>query len=341
MIYLNPSAPNIQQAWREHRSLLIPYIQDLRKANSNTTVKKFLDNQRLIHLLSDSPDKLLQYHQEFLDYLPGYSLKQWEDYLDVKKFKHDHPNKKLTATQNNTLDEYVQAKQDYFLDLGKIIKYVGGFARKSTKNYNAYHLAEKLNIQTCPYCNRLYTKTVLKPYKVTRPEFDHWFPKSTYPLLALSFYNLIPSCHVCNSNVKGAENMSLNKYLHPYVDTNINYQFSYKLNKSNTHEFKIIRDTTSKEDHTIKAFKIENIYKTHEEEIQDLVSIKTKYSIRYLLELKKLINTPNSKHRTNLSELYRLAFGTYDDPVRFHKRPLSKMKYDILKELGMYLPPKS
>ena len=36
-----------------------------------------------------------------------------------------------------------------------------------------------------------------------RPQFDHWFPKKKYPLLAISFYNLIPCCTYCNSSVKG------------------------------------------------------------------------------------------------------------------------------------------
>jgi len=341
MIYLNPSDPNIQQAQKEHQRLLFPYIQGFRDASSNTTIKDFLNDKYILRLLSDPPDKLLQLHEEFLDYLPGYSLNQWGAYMDVKKFNKKHPYKKLTPAQQHSLDEYAWAKNHYFSDLREIIKYVGGFARKDTKTYNAYDLAEKLAVQTCPYCNRLYTKTVINPRKVTRPEFDHWFPKSTYPLLALSFFNLIPSCHVCNSSVKGAENMSLTKYLHPYIDDTINFWFSYKLNSFNKYEFKINRASFSREDSTIKAFKLEEIYKTHEEEIQDLVRIKTTYSVRYLMELRDWINKNNPKHQTTLSELYRLAFSTYDDPASFHKRPLSKMKYDILKELGMELPPKS
>lgn len=51
----------------------------------------------------------------------------------------------------------------------------------------------------------MYTKTVFdeEGEKITRPTFDHWFAKDDHPLLALSFYNLIPSCNICNSSVKG------------------------------------------------------------------------------------------------------------------------------------------
>ena len=64
----------------------------------------------------------------------------------------------------------------------------------SNGKYNAYHLAEKLDIPTCPYCNRMYTKTVTGEAgeKVIRPEFDHWFPKSQYPSISSIFLQLNP-----------------------------------------------------------------------------------------------------------------------------------------------------
>lgn len=34
-------------------------------------------------------------------------------------------------------------------------------------------------------------------------------------------------------------------------------------------------------------------------------------------------------------EIYRLAFGTHIDDAQFDRRPLSKMKKDILNELGI------
>ena len=38
------------------------------------------------------------------------------------------------------------------------------------------------------------------------------------------------------------------------------------------------------------------------------------------------------------SEIYRLAFGTHIDETKFDRRPLSKMKKDILEELGIIKP---
>jgi len=230
--------------------------------------------------------------------------------------------------QRETVEKYTL----FISKIHTIFKYTGGFAAKASK-YSAYDLAKQLNIQTCVYCNRIYTKTVKNPSKITRPEFDHWFPKESYPILALSFYNLIPSCHVCNSSVKGREVMKIEDYLHPYVDKNINYKFSYWIKEYDIYDFKIKTTPNSREERTVKAFKLEEIYKTHKDEIHDMVRLKKIYSINYLTKLKSILNKVDEN--ISLEEMYRLAFGTHLVEAKFHKRPLSKMKRDILEELGI------
>ncbi len=61
----------------------------------------------------------------------------------------------------------------------------------------AYWLQRQLGVKVCPYCNRMYTTTLFGGYKI-RPDFDHFYPKSKYPYLAVSLFNLIPSCSICN-----------------------------------------------------------------------------------------------------------------------------------------------
>ncbi|MBS1511053.1 MAG: hypothetical protein JST86_09440 [Bacteroidetes bacterium] len=88
---------------------------------------------------------------------------------------------------------------------------------KKTAIWNAYKLAALLGINVCPYCNRNFTFTVRKASdNYARPEFDHFLSKARYPYLALSFYNLIPSCHTCNSNLKHTIEFNFDHYLHPY-----------------------------------------------------------------------------------------------------------------------------
>jgi len=131
---------------------------------------------------------------------------------------------------NNQINPFI----NFSPDLRKGVEYVFNyelFIKKAKRRYDAYNLAESLDINTCPYCNRNYTNTVIRSNgaKLTRPQFDHYLDKATNPLLAVSFYNLIPSCSICNSSIKGTAKFNLNDYLHPYIDNNVNdIRFTYK-----------------------------------------------------------------------------------------------------------------
>lgn len=260
------------------------------------------------------------------------------------KLKDDLSRDKITGILSKTPELILSKKsirseklnlvlvENYEEKITKIFNYNAWIqVKEGTNKYTAYDLANNLDVRTCSYCNRLYTKTVKgKKKKITRPEFDHWFPKSEYPLYALSFYNLIPSCHVCNSNVKGSLEFTTDDYIHPYIDKTNGIKFSYYNKNTDCYGFKIL-PSNEKEQKTIQALQLEEIYKTHVDEIEDLVLIKKKYSVSYIDSLKSILK--NSANKISTDEIYRLAFGVHINEAEFHKRPLSKMKYDILKEL--------
>lgn len=93
----------------------------------------------------------------------------------------------------------------------------------SAFNYKSYRtsvlvwLAKTLNVKTCPYCNMhytLYAEEGSTPNdRLTRLQFDHFIDKSTYPMLSMSFFNLIPSCAVCN---QGKSKTPLHIKFNPY-----------------------------------------------------------------------------------------------------------------------------
>ena len=60
------------------------------------------------------------------------------------------------------------------------------------------------HMRYCPYCNAdmLYTIKCDDNGKTYKSAFDHFYPKSRYPFLGLSLYNLIPACDRCNSKFK-------------------------------------------------------------------------------------------------------------------------------------------
>ena len=248
----------------------------------------------------------------------------------IKKYFEDEDNLKRVLIGLPTELDSIKSKFRKDKNIRKIFDYENWL---NYDKYNAYDFAIKLDIPTCPYCNRTYTKTVItqKGEKIIRPEFDHWFPKSEYPLLALSFYNLIPSCHICNSNVKGKTEFKLDTHFHPYNSaSNVKATFSYNYKSCDGYRIKInTKDDFSRD--SVEAFQLENIYQAHEDEVKDLIKIRQAYSDKYIEILK------NSLKGLSLSkeEVYRLAFGVHYEEDKFDRRPLSKLKKDILTELGI------
>ncbi|RXP53129.1 hypothetical protein EC396_10510 [Lutibacter sp. HS1-25] len=324
MIYLDPNLKKIKDARDFHLAQLFPKIK--RKANdcNNNDISNFLTDAVISSVLIGSPKVLENINIKFYNAIPNHTFKGYIAYKKNCVLKSKKQT--LSPYQKSNITKYGKLHSI----LNGIFNYTDSFSKKETK-YSTYNLASNLDINTCVYCNRTYTKTVINPNKITRPEFDHWFPKSKYPLLALSFYNLIPSCHICNSSVKGDEEFNLKDHLHPYIDKIIDFQFSYDHKDYHNFTFKIVSAAGSKEEKTIEAFKLKKIYETHEDEIQDLRKIRDVYSDRYLQNL-----TTQFKGLTiSEDEVYRLAFGVYKDENLFEKRPLSKMKKDILIELGI------
>lgn len=80
----------------------------------------------------------------------------------------------------------------------KIFKYGSlNYKKSCQRESTSYWLQRQLGVKICPYCNRMYTTTLFGEDKI-RPDFDHFYPKSKYPYLSVSLFNLIPSCSMCN-----------------------------------------------------------------------------------------------------------------------------------------------
>lgn len=66
-------------------------------------------------------------------------------------------------------------------------------------------------IKYCPYC-------WIEQLKKWNKELDHFFPRALFPEFTYSLFNIIPSCHICNSkSYKWDKYFSQNWfYFHPY-----------------------------------------------------------------------------------------------------------------------------
>lgn len=103
----------------------------------------------------------------------------------------------------------------------------GAFSKKSQSSWDAYALCKSSRHSLCPYCQQAFAFTLVVQNKVKtggvsrrgfRPTLDHYFPKSEYPYLGLSLYNLVPACQTCNSSLKSTTNFYKEKHLHPLRD---------------------------------------------------------------------------------------------------------------------------
>lgn len=105
-----------------------------------------------------------------------------------------------------------------------------------TKGWGAYALVEAYRLRICPYCQANHVNFHVEKLKgkrgaaafSMRPPLDHYLPKSTYPYLAVSLSNLIPSCAQCNSGVKTVSNPRGKGFAHPLDGTAIKVKFSTK-----------------------------------------------------------------------------------------------------------------
>lgn len=61
-----------------------------------------------------------------------------------------------------------------------------------------------VNNYVCPFCGlRLFKNK----RGVRREDFDHYLHKSDYPLAAVNFRNLVPTCGICNQDYKGTKDI--------------------------------------------------------------------------------------------------------------------------------------
>ncbi len=206
------------------------------------------------------------------------------------------------------------------------------------------------SIKACVYCNsnlaitfqtNYYNKEEnkrVKEYKA-KLELDHFHPKSKYPFLCTSFYNLYPVCGNCNRaksyNPVKFELYTTSKELDVFSfwidDTSIIKYWTNKKREDIKVYFQTINgDIELHKDHN-KTFDIQGIYDTQSDIVEELLHKAEVYN-----------NSYNSTLVNNFKTLFpdralvnRLVIGNYDKPEDIHKRPMAKFTQDIAKQLGL------
>lgn len=269
----------------------------------------------------------------------------------LEELAHKHFEALKSKIKNFTckysLEEVITAKPEKLHEIAMVYKgdttfdfmkneYKKFTIKTDDDTYDAYKLAQSLNVTVCPYCNRNYTFTVCSQNGSTRPQFDHFYDKATYPILALSFYNLIPSCPTCNTSIKGRKQFSLKTHVHPYVGGfEDKAHFALHVNESSFYydekgfDLDLGSDDT-KAKKNIDDFALQEIYQNHKDIVLELIQKSVMYNESYIEELMQNYEGTLFK---NEEDLLRLIFGGYIADEELGKRPLSKLTKDILEQL--------
>jgi len=298
---------------KEHASKVFNYIN---KNSFSNAEKKYFTDEKIFEILTAKPDELQNY--TIIDKEPMR--------LNFKKMKFAFVGSDSSGKRDGAASGYNK------------------FSKKNNSDYNAYILTKELGVNVCPYCNRNYTFTSQSKNGSTRPFFDHFYDKGKYPFLALSFYNLIPCCNICNSSYKTQKKFCVSTHIHPYIkDLNKIIKFQFAINSIDSFykydalslEFVKSKQDVSDEDfkkatNNIDALGLKDIYQNHKDIALEIIQKAEMYNDSYIDELLKNYEGTLFKNR---EDLLRQLFGGYVTDDDIGKRPLSKLTKDILEQL--------
>lgn len=216
--------------------------------------------------------------------------------------------------------------------------------------WSAAKMANHLNAPVCLYCNRAYVTNYIssKDNKFEREmftgQFDHFYEKSEHPILRLSFYNLIPSCTLCNTTLKTGTKTTVKPLVHPYLtgfdDENPPVKFSVPktLNSDRKQDFEISLEVTPNTSNEViesrKVFQLKEVYQSHKENVFDILEKTETLNIHSLNDLERTLAPSGVKVKLSPQQFFKLYFGTSPDKSSYQQRPLSKFNRDIAESLG-------
>lgn len=267
----------------------------------------------------------------------------------AQKFSNTPFGTFLIETKNNFLKKYTikqyeefdELKENSFKTLKDVFKTL--YEKLTDKNNGiAYSTIKALGIRACPYCNLNYIDPVIREGdgdNIVRHHLDHFYPKKIFPFLAVSFYNLIPSCYECNSGLK-KEQVDFDLY-NPYLDDfdndakfvifpngdgSISSLFndinSFDINIKSRSPSHVIVDKISK---YINLFCLKDRYKYRKEEAREILCHKALATTTYIKEVRRLLEL-NDFSDEKIKSILLMNYLKKED---INKRPLSKLTQDI------------
>ncbi|MFN3771732.1 hypothetical protein [Cloacibacterium normanense] len=282
------------------------------------------------------------------------------------KYFHDHIDKIILAPPSEIRNIQIDFIDNLKLDLVNNNQHKIQFTRfkeRMEKYFNSFFqrkmsisgieytygrwLTKAMNVKVCPYCNHnyIFTINIEKKENVnnkisSRPQLDHYLPKAKYPILALSIYNLIPCCTVCNK-IKAEKEFSF----YPY-DTISREKVMFKVKSEGNYnpnqwvtglgkteiELEHYDETNTLNSSTdmntiIKQLGLAEVYNEHVEYVEEILDKIFAYNHSYY---DAMISSYEGLGKTS-AQIESIIWSAYLDKVG--DRPMSKLTNDILSQL--------
>ena len=235
-----------------------------------------------------------------------------------------------------------------------VLKRIFDYRKYIYRNGFRDKILNAIGINVCPYCGRQFISSYVKDVdEKNSADLDHFFVQEHYPYLALSLFNFVPSCHICNSRLKHEKNFYENKHLYPYVE-GFEDDAVFDIDDSNffldivegKQKAKIViknkaGDEIKKEkiNNSIKTFCIESIYQNHSKNVKDIFELIQLYNSKYIQDIVDLLYDEKDSENENIekgSENKNVEkFLEIRDLVLKEKDPdevLSKLHNDLVKK---------
>ena len=218
-------------------------------------------------------------------------------------------------------------------DVKELFNYETKFQKHISKFFEQY-----VEVHTCYFCNIEFINTFMTKDEKIKNGFtlDHYIDKGKYPYLALSLYNLIPSCYTCNSKVKRVRSVETLSPASTHFDFDNKVKFKTFMQNRNLQidcedDFALLlkEDFSDIYKQYIDVFELDGRYKYHKYKVIEMINRRKEYPDSRIKELALLTQKTEEEVKQDL-------FGEYlfeDDNL--HKRPLSKLIRDISEELGL------
>ena len=187
--YSDNILPNIRNAYE--------FIES--QKSKSYSMKKYLE---LLKKIIDKGKDFVIQKELFLDY----ENKEIDKIIKIMKKKNKKSKSilEIRFEKLNISEEYLPNQLFCYKKL-----------QTGNKDWNRHKLLSLIGIEICPYCQRNYISSYEENNdEKTTADLDHFYPKSLYPFLALSLYNFIPSCQICNSRFKGNKDTCDSVYLY-------------------------------------------------------------------------------------------------------------------------------